>query len=138
MPGGTLDSYVLPASGTAAAQVLVDKGAQQFRVYIHPQTLAVLHLVNEDKRLENVVKKLHGELLIGDVGSWMVELAASWAVIMILTGLFLWWPRNAKGLGGVLYPRLRQGGRTFWKDIPSVTGIYVSPGCRGPRPGAAT
>jgi uncharacterized iron-regulated membrane protein len=54
------------------------------------------------------------------------ELAAAWAVVMIITGLFLWWPRNANGLGGVLYPRLRAGGRTFWKDIHSVTGIYVS------------
>jgi uncharacterized iron-regulated membrane protein len=45
---------------------------------------------------------------------------------MILTGLFLWWPSKSKGLGGVLYPRLRQGGRTFWKDIHSVMGIYVS------------
>jgi uncharacterized iron-regulated membrane protein len=126
VPGGTLDSYQLPRSSTSAAQVLVDKGAQQFRVYIHPQTLAVLKLDNEDHRLENVVKRMHGELLIGNLGSWIVELAASWAVVMILTGLFLWWPREARGLGGVLYPRLRQGGRTFWKDIHSVTGIYVS------------
>src|SRR6202011_5481592 len=86
----------------------------------------VLKVDNEDHRLENVVLKLHGELLIGDVGSWIVELAASWAVIMILTGLFLWWPRNASGLAGVLYPRLRKGQRTFWRDIHAVTGIYVS------------
>ena len=109
-----------------AAQILVDKGAQQFRVYIHPQTLAVLKLDNEDYRLENVIKKLHGELFIGDLGSWIVELAASWAVIMILTGLFLWWPRDAKGLAGILYPRLKQGKRIFWRDIHAVTGIYVS------------
>jgi uncharacterized iron-regulated membrane protein len=106
--------------------VLVDKGTQQFRVYVHPQTLAVLHVVNEDHRLENVVFKLHGELLMGEYGSWIVELAASWAVVMIVTGLFLWWPRDAKGIAGVLYPRLRAGGRTFWKDVHSVTGIYVS------------
>jgi uncharacterized iron-regulated membrane protein len=126
VPGSTLDSYELPQTPTSAAQILVDKGTQQFRVYIHPQTLQVLKLDNEDHRLENVIFKLHGELMIGDVGSWMVELAASWAVIMILTGLFLWWPSNTKGLGGVFYPRLREGGRTFWKDIHSVTGIYVS------------
>jgi uncharacterized iron-regulated membrane protein len=126
VPGATLDSYELPHSPTSAAQVLVDKGAQQFRVYVHPETLAVMQVLNEDHRLEKIVFRLHGELMIGDVGSWIVELAASWAVIMILTGLFLWWPRNAKGLGGVLYPRLRLGGRTFWKDIHSVTGIYVS------------
>jgi uncharacterized iron-regulated membrane protein len=126
VPGSTLDSYQLPRTETSAAQILVDKGADQFRVYIHPQTLAVLKLDNEDHRLENVVKRLHGELMIGNYGSWIVELAASWAVIMILTGLFLWWPTTANGLGGILYPRLRQGGRTFWKDIHSVTGIYVS------------
>ena len=126
VPGSTLEAYELPHSSAAAAQVLVDKGAQQFRVYIHPQTLQVLKLDNEDHRLENVVFKLHGELFIGDVGSWIVELAASWAVIMIVTGLFLWWPRNANGPAGVLYPRLHKGQRTFWRDIHAVTGIYVS------------
>jgi uncharacterized iron-regulated membrane protein len=126
VPGSTLDAYELPHTAASAAQILVDKGAQQFRVYVHPETLAVLKVDNEDHRLEKVVFKLHGELMMGDVGSWIVELAASWAVIMILTGLFLWWPRNAKGLGGVLYPRLRLGGRMFWKDMHSVTGIYVS------------
>ena len=126
VPGATLDSYQLPTTPTAAAQVLVDKDTQQFRVYIHPETLAVLKLDNEDHRIENVVKKLHGELFLGDLGSWIVELAASWAVIMILTGLFLWWPRDAKGFAGVLYPRLKSGQRIFWRDIHSVTGVYIS------------
>jgi len=126
VPGSTLDSYELPHRPTSAAQVLVDKGTQQFRVYVHPATLAVLKVVNEDHRLENVVFKLHGELLMGDAGSYIVETAAGWAVVMVLTGLFLWWPRDAKGLAGVLYPRIRQGKRTFLRDIHAVTGVYVS------------
>jgi uncharacterized iron-regulated membrane protein len=126
VPGTTLDAYQLPATPTSAAQVLVDKGPEQFRVYIHPQTLAALKVQNDDHRIERLAFKLHGELMIGKYGSWIVELAASWAVVMILTGLFLWWPSSAQGLGGVLYPRLRSGGRTFWKDIHAVTGIYVS------------
>jgi uncharacterized iron-regulated membrane protein len=126
VPGSTLDSYQLPYTSASAAEVLVDKGAAQFRVYIHPQTLAVLHIDNEDHRVDVFMSHLHGELLIGKYGSWIVELAASWTVVMILTGLFLWWPRDSSGLAGVLYPRLRAGGRTFWKDIHSVTGIYVT------------
>lgn len=126
VPGSTLDSYQLPYTSTSAAEVLVDKGTAQYRVYIHPQTLAILHIYNEDHRVDVFMSRLHGELLIGQYGSWIVELAAAWAVVMIVTGLFLWWPRNANGLGGVLYPRLRSGGRTFWKDIHSVTGLYVS------------
>jgi uncharacterized iron-regulated membrane protein len=73
-----------------------------------------------------VIFHLHGELMMGDLGSAVVELAASWAIIMILTGLFLWWPRQASGLAGVLYPRLRAGSRIFWRDIHGVTGLWVS------------
>lgn len=126
VPGSTLDAYQLPRSETSAAQILVDKGTQQFRVYVHPQTLQILHLVEEDSRLEKVVFRLHGELLMGNPGSYIVELAAGWATVMILSGLFLWWPRNASGPAGVLYPRLRHGKRIFWRDIHAVTGIYVS------------
>jgi uncharacterized iron-regulated membrane protein len=126
VPGTTLDAYQLPSTPTSAAQVLVDKGSQQFRVYIHPQTLAVLKVIDDDHRIERLAFKLHGELMIGKYGSWIVELAASWAVVMVLTGLFLWWPTASNGLAGVLYPRLRSGGRTFWKDIHAVTGIYIS------------
>ena len=68
--------------------------------------------------------KLHGELLIGNRGS-IVELAASWTIIMIVTGLVLWWPRGANRLGGVVYPRLSRGSRLFWRDIHSVTGLWI-------------
>lgn len=126
VPGSFLDEYQLPRNRSASAQVLVDKGTQQFRVYVQPQTLQVLKVEEEDRRLEKVVFRMHGELLMGEYSSWIVELAGSWAVVMIVTGLFLWWPRNATGMGGVLYPRLHAGSRTFWKDIHSVTGIWVS------------
>jgi uncharacterized iron-regulated membrane protein len=36
VPGSTLDSYELPHSSTSAAQVLVDRGSEQFRVYVSP------------------------------------------------------------------------------------------------------
>jgi len=38
------------------------------------------------------VRKLHGELLGGKVGTKIVELIASWMVVLILTGLYIWWP----------------------------------------------
>jgi uncharacterized iron-regulated membrane protein len=70
--------------------------------------------------------RLHGELLMGDRGSNLVELAACWTIVLLITGLFLWWPRNMKGLGGVLYPRLFGGSRMFWRDIHSVVGMWIS------------
>ena len=73
-----------------------------------------------------VLFRLHGELLMGNRGSAVVELAASWAIIMIVTGLYLWWPRKAKTLGGIVYPRLGGGSRMFWRDLHGVTGFWIS------------
>ncbi len=73
----------------------------------------------------NVIFRLHGELMLGDRGSMIVELAASWTIVMLLTGLFLWWPRG-HGVAGIVYPRLRSGGRVFWRDLHAVTGLWVS------------
>jgi uncharacterized iron-regulated membrane protein len=95
-------------------------------VYVHPQTLKVLGVVSEEDRFMRQLFKLHGELLIGNRGSTIVELAASWTIIMIITGLVLWWPRGANRLAGVLYPRLNRGSRLFWRDIHGVTGMWIS------------
>jgi uncharacterized iron-regulated membrane protein len=125
VPGSVLHRYQMPDTEEQAVQVIVGRGAQEMRVYVHPQTLAVLRTVNEDDRVMRIVFRLHGELLAGTPGSYLVELAASWAIVMILTGLVLWWPRGS-GAAGVLYPRLRARGRRFWRDLHGVTGFWVS------------
>jgi uncharacterized iron-regulated membrane protein len=126
MPGSTFKQYQLPDTPDQAVQVLVGTGGGDVRVYVHPQTRTILKTVPEEDRLMRLVFRLHGELLIGDPGSWIVETAACWAIVMILTGLYLWWPRGATGLAGVLWPRLGRGGRAFWRDIHAVTGLWVS------------
>lgn len=75
-----------------------------------------------------VVFRLHGELLAGNLGSALVETAACWTLVMLLTGLFLWWPRGGARLAGLLYPRLRRGRALFWRDIHAVTGLWISLG----------
>lgn len=125
VPDSILHRFQLPDTPEQAVQVVVGRGAQETRVYVNPQTLGVLKTVNEDGRLMPTIFYLHGELLLGDRGSYLVELAASWAIIMIVSGLFLWWPRGS-GLAGVLYPRLRARGRPFWRDLHAVVGFWVS------------
>ncbi|MDB5365261.1 MAG: hypothetical protein JWM77_1188 [Rhodospirillales bacterium] len=126
VPGTKLRSYQLPKTPDAAAQILVGQGAELTRVYVHPVTLQPLRIVREEDQLMRVLFRLHGELKLGDGGSYAVELAASWTIVMIATGLALWWPRDRRGRGGVVYPRLAAGGRTFWRDLHAVTGLWVS------------
>ena len=126
IPAGRLKAYQLPDAPDQAVQVLVSAKGQDTRVWVHPQTLQVLKSVPEKGRFMQVVHDIHGELLMGKTGSILVELAGCWALIMVLTGIYLWWPRGAQGLAGVLYPRLDRGGRLFWRDIHAVTGIWIS------------
>lgn len=126
VPGSNLHFYQLPTTSRSAVQIIVGRGVDEYRVYVHPQTTRVLRSVSEDSRPMTVIFHLHGELLMGDRGSAIVELAASWAIMMIVTGLFLWWPRGTKGLGGIVYPRFRLGQRIFWRDLHAVTGVWVS------------
>lgn len=125
-PGSSLHYYQLPRSTDVAPQIIVGVGSQEYRVYVHPQTLQILKVINEDKRPMQVIFHLHGELLSGDWGSHVVELAASWAIVLIVSGLYLWWPRQSQKLAGVLWVRLRQGSRIFWRDLHAVTGIWIS------------
>lgn len=124
--GSSLKSYRLPDGPKDAAQVLVTKGGKDTIVYVHPTNLQVLKAIPREARLMAVVRTIHGELLMGDNGSLIVELAASWAIVMVVTGLYLWWPRTAQGLHGVLIPRLKSGPKVFWRDLHAVTGMWVS------------
>lgn len=125
-PGSTPNGYQLPRNAHASAQVLVRQNGQVMRVYVNPWTLAVLHSVPDEGRLMRLIFHLHGELLIGNRGSNIVEIAASWTIILILTGLYLWWPRQAKGVGGILYPRLTNGWTTARRDLHAVVGVWAS------------
>lgn len=126
VPGATLHKYQLPQSPGAAARVIVGKRDGETRVYVDPYRLRVLRTETESERPLRVISDLHGKFRAGNPGSYLVEIAACWTVTMLLTGLYLWWPRRARGLGGVLYPRLRGGRRVFWRDLHAVAGIWVA------------
>ena len=126
VPGSTLHKYVMPEQPDAAVRILVARNGEDRRVYVDPRSLAVLRVVTEEKRPMRLIFHLHGELLAGAVGSYLVEIAACWAIVMLLTGLYLWWPRGRRVLAGVLYPRLRSKGRLFWRDLHATAGLWVT------------
>lgn len=125
-PGARFYSYRLPEQSGDAAMIhlALDDGGQMRDVFVSPQG-KVLGSIDPETRIMEIDKTIHGSLLWGRVGSWLVELAACWAIVLVLSGLYLWWPRGG-GLGGVLWPRLRGGGRQFWRDLHAVTGFWVA------------
>ncbi len=125
-PGATLSSYRLPEmAGDAALVQLKMKNGNMRDVFVAPQG-QVLGMLDPEARIIAIDRKIHGQLLLGKRGSWLVELAASWAIVMIVSGICLWWPRDANGLAGVVWPRLRAGKYLFWRDFHAVTGFWVA------------
>ena len=46
-------------------------------------------------------------------------------VFILLTGLFLWWPKKLKGIGKRLKISLRHGRQRLFTDLHTVGGVYV-------------
>lgn len=95
-------------------------------VFLDPHTGTVLGRLRDEDRLMNTVKTLHGTLFAGRLGRYVVELAASWALVLFLTGLYLAWPRPRFAVSGFLLPRLRSSGRTFWRDLHAVPAVWLA------------
>jgi uncharacterized iron-regulated membrane protein len=105
---------------------VITPNAEEIRVVMRPDDLSILSLAPVKDQFSIMIRSLHGDLWAGTPGALLVELAASWALVMIGTGLYLWWPSRLNSLAGVLYPRLSAGGRSFLKDIHGVTGFWLS------------
>lgn len=94
-------------------------------VFTNPYTLEILGDRNDETTLMQTAKTIHGSLLLGDWGDYLVELGASWAFALLITGFYLWWPRPFR-LRGFLLPRLRKGKRAFFLDLHAVPMVWFS------------
>jgi uncharacterized iron-regulated membrane protein len=124
-PRGRFVHYRLPEREGDAPMIELDlPGERQRDVYVSPQG-RVLGSLDPEQRPTAVLSRLHGSLLLGRWGDWLVELAASWTIVMILTGLYLWWPRPF-AFAGTVWPRTALRGRPLLKDVHRVTGFWIS------------
>ncbi|WP_293266288.1 PepSY domain-containing protein [Neptunomonas sp.] len=117
----------LPSSEKEAASFRIEtKGHVRELVYINPYTAAVSGEFNQHDSLMYSVRKLHGELLLHTPGTLVVELVASWFIILLITGIYIWWPIKKWSIAGMFTIRTKKGQRIFWRDIHSVGGFWLS------------
>ena len=102
-------------------------GARQ-SVYVNPYSGAVLGTLSVERRFMQVDRMLHRKLLLGNPGELLMELAACWTLVMIGTGVALWWPREKTTARAALLPRFALKGRALWKNLHAVMGIWLALG----------
>jgi uncharacterized iron-regulated membrane protein len=122
----TLREYIAPAAPDRASWFVVARDGVNEAVAVDPYTAQVLQLVDKDHTWFAWAEKIHGTLLLGDVGDRLIEIAAGFAIVMIATGLYLWWPRGGTRWAQVLLPDLRLKGRLWWRSLHASVGFWLS------------
>ncbi|WP_170113185.1 PepSY-associated TM helix domain-containing protein [Ahniella affigens] len=127
MPGQRIAGVLLPAEPARSTQVtFADSGGLPAAVFVDPYRGRVLGVLHNADWLPGWSRMLHGGWPLGDAGSWLLELGACWTIIMVLTGLYLWWPRDARTPWQVLLPRINAGRRVFWRDLHACVAVWFS------------
>lgn len=126
-PGSSLAKIVVQSSPDDPTIEIDLRGADGLRTYwVDRTTGEVLHSVSTPARFMNFVKRIHGTLLAGDRGSLVVEIMASWFMILIITGIYLWWPRGAVWWRVFVPDFAAKGGkREIWRKVHGMCGAWI-------------
>lgn len=120
--GGKAGQVVVPTRADRAVQITVEGKAGKHTAYVDPHDAAFLG-ATAPGGVMGVVKRIHSLDIAGPVMNALVEVVAGWAIVLVATGVFLWWPRGQAG--GVVTVRGRPAKRLFWRDLHAVTGVFA-------------
>jgi uncharacterized iron-regulated membrane protein len=101
-----------------------DDHGHHLLVYTDSRSGDIAGTMYEDDDLMEIVLALHRDLLSGTPGRIVVELCASWGLFLLLSGLYVWWPRGRQSFRQVLRIHSRTRPRTFFRSLHAVLGVY--------------
>ncbi|CAN7656951.1 PepSY domain-containing protein [Pseudorhodoferax sp. LjRoot39] len=121
---GVLRKYTPAAAPSASAEVgIATARGERLSVYVDPWRAQVLGALPEGGSVAWTIRRLHSLKYFGPVARGAIEIAAGWAIVLVATGIYLWWPRGRRG--GVVTVRGAPRQRVFWRDLHAVTGVFV-------------
>ena len=102
---------------------------QYYNIYTDPYTGKVLGIYDEELDFFNIIKMLHWSLLIsGPVAQQVIGWATFIFVIMLITGIILWWPKNKAARKQRFWFKWKDA--TKWRrknyDLHNILGFYVA------------
>ncbi|MCK0745856.1 PepSY-associated TM helix domain-containing protein [Chromohalobacter nigrandesensis] len=116
--------YVPPAAPNLASEVDITTADGKQAVYVDPYTGEVTGTTAYRGSVMWIVRSIHSLSYFGETASMIIEIVGGWSILLVLTGLYLWWPRGRRG--GVMTVRATPAKRLFWRDLHAVTGLFVA------------
>jgi uncharacterized iron-regulated membrane protein len=121
-----LTEFIIPTKNNQATEFISGMFSHKNSVFINPYTNTLQGKISPKDSNMHTIRKLHGELLLGKFGTKIVELIASWMVVLILTGLYVFWPSKKEGVKAFFRLRINQGKRLFFRDLHALLGFWMS------------
>ena len=129
-PESHFKRLILAKPGDRSLEIeLVNADSEKVIYWVDSISGQVLASKNSDQRFMQLVKKLHSELLLGNLGSYVVELMASWLIILVITGLYLWLskPDNRKAAKKLVSPQVSGvAADKKWRSLHGVVGLWFT------------
>jgi uncharacterized iron-regulated membrane protein len=125
VPDGVASQYIEPLAADRVAVFKIDAGEASTTVLVDPYSGEVVQTFPWRAGWYDFATDIHSTLLVGDLGDRLIEIAASLGLILVVTGLYLHWPRG-QGWQGALVPKLSARGRSLWKSLHGVIGFWMS------------
>ena len=124
-PNDEIKNVHSPVSTGEATRFQVIQNEESLTVFVDPYQGKVLGEISISNSLYSWAENLHGTFMLGLTGDRMIEIAASFTILLVITGIFLWWPRAGKTFKEA-FRISRDKGRIFWRDLHSVIGVWVA------------
>lgn len=128
-PGATLGKFIAPWGPDHPSIVQVNLPDGNRMVAVNPYSGAILRDRPQAGTWNDFFTHIHGELFVGTdggPGDFVIEIAASLGIILIVSGIYLWWPRNGRSFGAALLPQFSHSGRALWKSLHESIGIWIA------------
>ncbi|CAK1692591.1 putative iron-regulated membrane protein [Vibrio crassostreae] len=105
--------------------VSLEDGTSVFAT-VNQYTGEVVGEVPRSDSLYQLANDIHGTLLIGDWGDYLIEVAISLSILLLVSGIYLWLPRDNASRAGFLKLRVSSGPRVLMRDLHANIGGTLS------------
>lgn len=99
------------------------------RVAVDPVTASPIEVRRGESQAEalfRITTLVHESLFLGMPGAIVVELVTGWGVILVASGILLWWPRAWRTIGGIWSVRTSGPRYRVWRDWHTVPAAYLA------------
>jgi uncharacterized iron-regulated membrane protein len=92
-PDATILSVTEPWDDRAT-QFVISQEDLTTQVFVNPETATVTGAIDPSTEIQDFAIRLHGDLTVGRWGDAVIELVACWAIVMALTGYYMYLKRR--------------------------------------------